>query len=92
MDKASVDKWDDYTAAKEAMFFHTDTAESPWIVVKANCKKRARLNAMRYVLHRIPYQEKDNAQIGAIDPLLVVRAGALYETDNAKLRSAIDHG
>ena len=92
MDKASVDKWDDYTAAKEAMFFHTDTAESPWIVVKSNCKKRARLNAMRYVLHRIPYQEKDNAQIGAIDPLLVVRAGALYETDNAKLRSAIDHG
>ena len=92
MDKASVDKWDDYTAAKEAMFFHTDTAESPWIVVKSNCKKRARLNAMRYVLHRIPYQEKDNAQIGAIDPLLVVRAGALYETDNSKLRSAIDHG
>ena len=92
MDKASVDKWDDYTAAKEAMFFHTDTAESPWIVVNCNFKKRARLNAMRYVLHRIPYQEKDNAQIGAIDPLLVVRAGALYETDNAKLRSAIDHG
>lgn len=92
MDKASVDKWDDYTAAKEAMFFHTDTAESPWIVVKSNCKKRARLNAMRYVLSRIPYQEKDNAQIGAIDPLLVVRAGALYETDNAKLRTAIDHG
>ena len=89
MDKASVDKWDDYTAAKEAMFFHTDTAESPWIVVKSNCKKRARLNAMRYVLHRIPYQEKDNAQIGAIDPLLVVRAGALYETDNVYAISAV---
>ena len=94
MDKASVDKWEDYTAAKEAMFFHTDTAESPWIVVKSNCKKRARLNAMRYVLHRVPYDEKDNAQIGAIDPLLVVRAGAMYETgfDPSHPRSAMDLG
>ena len=94
MDKASVDKWEDYTAAKEAMFFHTDTAESPWIVVKSNCKKRARLNAMRYVLHRVPYSEKDNAQIGAIDPLLVVRAGAMYETglDPSHPRSAMDLG
>lgn len=90
MDKASVDKWDDYTAAKEAMFFHTDTAESPWIVVKSNCKKRARLNAMRYVLHRVPYDEKDNAQIGAIDPLLVGRAGALYEMDEGSIRSAVN--
>lgn len=89
MDKASVDKWDDYTAAKEAMFFHTDTAESPWIVVKSNCKKRARLNAMRYVLHRVPYAEKDNAQIGAVDPLLVGRAGALYETDEMNLNSPL---
>ena len=89
MDKASVDKWDDYTAAKEAMFFHTDTAESPWIVVKSNCKKRARLNAMRYVLHRVPYAEKDNAQIGAVDPLLVGRAGALYETDEMNFNSPL---
>ena len=76
------------------MFFHTDTAESPWIVVKSNCKKRARLNAMRYVLHRVPYSEKDNAQIGAIDPLLVVRAGAMYETglDPSHPRSAMDLG
>lgn len=89
MDKASVDKWDDYTAAKEAMFFHTDTAESPWIVVKSNCKKRARLNAMRYVLHRVPYHEKDNAQIGAIDPLLVGRAGALYEVEEDVVRQSV---
>jgi polyphosphate kinase 2 len=53
IDLASLDKWDDYTKAKEAMFFHTDTAETPWTVIKSDCKKRARLNAMRYVLHKL---------------------------------------
>ncbi len=53
IDLASLDKWDDYTRAKEAMFFHTDTADSPWTVVKSDDKKRARLNAMRYVLHSL---------------------------------------
>jgi polyphosphate kinase 2 len=55
IDKASLDKWDEYTKAKEAMFFHTDTADAPWTVIKSDCKKRARLNAMRYVLHKLPY-------------------------------------
>jgi polyphosphate kinase 2 len=45
--------------AKEAMFFETDTADSPWTVIKSDCKKRARLNAMRYVLHKLPYANKD---------------------------------
>jgi hypothetical protein len=54
IDLASLDKWDDYTKAKEAMFFYTDTADAPWTVIKSDCKKRARLNAMRYVLHRCP--------------------------------------
>ncbi len=43
IDLASLDKWDDYTKAKEAMFFHTDTAEAPWTVVKSDCKKRFRI-------------------------------------------------
>ncbi|MBV7433833.1 polyphosphate kinase 2 [Cardiobacteriaceae bacterium TAE3-ERU3] len=90
IDKASLDKWDDYTEAKEAMFFHTDTAESPWIVVKSDCKKRARLNALRYLLHKLPYESKDEAQIGAIDPLLVGRAGALYEINEGKIKAAVD--
>ena len=64
IDKASLDKWDEYTAAKEAMFFHTDTAEAPWTVIKSDCKKRARLNAMRFVLHRLPYAKKDIALPG----------------------------
>src|SRR6516164_6364764 len=52
VDLASLDKWDAYTKAKEAMFAHTDTADAPWIVIRSDCKKRARLNAMRHVLNR----------------------------------------
>ena len=79
IDMASLDKWDDYTKAKEAMFFHTDTADAPWTVIKSNCKKRARLNAMRYVLHKLPYANKDTARIGNLDPLIVGRANVVYE-------------
>lgn len=79
IDLASLNKWDDYTKAKEAMFFHTDTADSPWTVIKSDCKKRARLNAMRYVLHKLPYANKDLAAIGSLDPLLVGRAHIVYE-------------
>nr|WP_294841271.1 polyphosphate kinase 2 [uncultured Methylotenera sp.] len=79
IDLASLDKWDDYTKAKEAMFFHTDTADSPWTVIKSDCKKRARLNAMRYVLHKLPYANKDIEAIGNLDPLLVGRAHIVYE-------------
>ena len=73
IDKASLDKWDDYTRAKEAMFLHTDTPDAPWTVIKSDCKKRARLNAMRYVLHRMPSGRKDLAIIGPVDPLIVGR-------------------
>ena len=74
IDMASLDKWDDYTRAKEAMFLHTDTSDSPWTVIKSDCKKRARLNAMRYLLLRLPYTNKDGTVIGTVDPLLVGRA------------------
>ena len=73
IDKASLDKWDDYTRAKEAMFLHTDTQDAPWTVIKSDCKKRARLNAMRYVLHRMPYARKDLRTLGPVDPLIVGR-------------------
>ena len=79
IDLASLDKWDDYTKAKEAMFFYTDTADAPWTVIKSNCKKRARLNAMRYVLHKLPYRGKDLQAIDALDPLIVGRANVVYE-------------
>lgn len=79
VDLASLDKWDDYTRAKEAMFFHTDTADAPWTVIKSDCKKRARLNAMRFVLHKMPYTNKDIERIGKLDPLIVGRAHVVYE-------------
>ncbi len=79
IDLASLDKWDDYTKAKEAMFFETDTADAPWTVIKSDCKKRARLNAMRYVLHKLPYTNKDLTNIGTLDTLLVGRAHVVYE-------------
>ena len=73
IDMASLDKWDDYTRAKEAMFLHCDTSDSPWTVIKSDCKKRARLNAMRYLLNRLPYAQRDAKTIGAVDPLIVGR-------------------
>jgi polyphosphate kinase len=82
VDQASLHKWDDYTAAKEAMFVHTDTAEAPWVIIKSDCKKRARLNAMRYTLHKMPYESKDIERIGLLDPLLVGRASQLLERNN----------
>jgi polyphosphate kinase 2 len=79
VDLASLDKWEQYTKAKEAMFFHTDTADAPWTVIKSDCKKRARLNAMRYILHKLPYSNKDLDRVGPLDPLLVGRASVVYE-------------
>ena len=85
VDLASLDKWDGYTRAKEAMFFHTDTADSPWTVVKSDDKKRARLNAIRYVLHAMPYKDKDAERIGPVDDLLVGRANIIHERDEHDL-------
>jgi polyphosphate kinase len=85
VDLASLDKWDDYTRAKEAMFLHCDTSDAPWTVVKSDCKKRARLNAMRYVLHRLPYTKKDSAAIGTVDTLLVGRASLVSSRNDDTL-------
>ncbi|TQC42605.1 polyphosphate kinase 2 [Rhodococcus sp. WS4] len=74
MDIASLDKWDAYTTAKEDMFRFTDTDISPWTVVKSNDKKRARINAMRYVLSLFDYESKDPDVVGTVDPLVVGRA------------------
>ncbi len=73
-DIESLDKWDEYTAAKEEMFTATDTDFAPWIVVKSNDKKRARLNAMRYMLNKFDYDGKDYKLVGEPDPLIVGRA------------------
>ncbi len=71
IDRQSLDKWDDYTEAKEAMFFYTDTADAPWTIVKSDDKKRARLNCMRHFLSSLDYPKKDHKVVGRPDPLLI---------------------
>jgi polyphosphate kinase 2 len=57
MDLMSREKWVDYSKAKDKMFEHCDTKESPWYVVNADNKKRARLNCISHLLSRIPYKD-----------------------------------
>jgi polyphosphate kinase 2 len=71
IDRQSLDKWDDYTEAKEAMFFYTDTADAPWTIVKSDDKKRARLECMKHFLASLPYPEKNDQVVGRLDPLIV---------------------
>jgi polyphosphate kinase len=83
MDLASLDKWGEYTAAKEAMFRHTDTVEAPWTVVKSNDKKRARVEAMRWVLSQFDYPGKDDDVVGVPDPQIVMPAKMAVEPSEA---------
>jgi len=86
IDIKSLDKWDEYTAAKEAMFFHTDTADAPWTVIKSDDKKRARINCIRHFLHSLDYPGKDLSVAHQPDPLLVERAArVLVEEDRGEL-------
>ena len=73
MDLESLDRLEAYTEAKEAMFLHTDTDHAPWISIRSNDKKRARLNAMRYFLSQFEYEGKDHEVVGTPDPLIVRR-------------------
>ena len=72
MDLASLDLWDEYTSAKENMYFYTHTADCPWTVIKSDDKKRARINAMRFLLSKHPYPNR-NAEVACPpDPEIVV--------------------
>jgi len=71
VDEAAVNKWDEYTRAKEAMFFYTDTADCPWHIVKSDDKKRARLNCMQHFLNTLNYPDKDRDVVVGQDPLVV---------------------
>ncbi|WP_427006345.1 polyphosphate kinase 2 [Pseudarthrobacter sp. H2] len=73
MDLASLDRWADYTEAKEATFLRTDTDHAPWITIKSNDKKRGRINAMRFFLNQFDYGDKDTSVVYEPDPLIVRR-------------------
>ena len=70
IDLASLDKWDGYTQAKEAMFFYTDTADAPWTVIKSDDKKRARVACMQHFLSNLPYPDKNAELVCGPDPLI----------------------
>jgi polyphosphate kinase 2 len=76
-DLASLDRWDEYTLAKEAMFGHTNVPYAPWTVVRSNDKKRGRVEAMRYVLSLFDYADKDHDVVGTPDPLIVGQPGVV---------------
>jgi polyphosphate kinase 2 len=83
IDLASLDKWDEYTQAKEAMFGYTDLPDAPWTVVKSNDKRRARLETMRSVLSLIPYADMDAGVAAPPDPLIVGPAPLLSGGEQA---------
>ncbi|WP_425049705.1 polyphosphate kinase 2 [Psychromarinibacter sp. S121] len=89
IDKASLDKWDDYTEAKEAMFFYTDTADAPWVIVKSNDKKRARLNCMQHFLASVDYPDKNEEIVGHPDPLIVGRAQHVVQNSEHVLSNSL---
>jgi polyphosphate kinase 2 len=89
IDRASLDKWDDYTEAKEAMFFYTDTADAPWTVVRSNDKKRARLNCMRHFLSTLNYPNKDLDVIGQPDPNIILQVQNTVHEANHILASSL---
>ncbi|MCP4385701.1 MAG: polyphosphate kinase 2 [Hyphomicrobiales bacterium] len=93
IDRESLDKWDGYTEAKEAMFFYTDTADAPWTVVKSNDKKRARLNCMKHFLASLPYTGKDPHVAHAPDPLIVGSSADVLRRNEHILGSSLhpDH-
>ena len=89
IDRASLDKWDDYTEAKEAMFFYTDTADAPWTVIRSNDKKRARLNCMKHFLSCLDYPDKDPEIATPPDPNIVLHADSVVHSSNHILGASL---
>ena len=89
IDKASLGKWDDYTEAKEAMFFYTDTADAPWTIIKSNDKKRARLECMAHFLNAVDYPGKDPKLVKPYDPLLVGRGEQVVHSSEHVLGASL---
>ena len=89
IDKASLNKWEDYTEAKEAMLFYTDTADAPWTIIKSDDKKRARLNCMRHFLSSLDYPGKDHTIAKAPDLQIVGRADHVLHQNDQILATAL---
>jgi len=84
-----MDRWDDYTEAKEAMFFYTDKADAPWTVIRSNDKKRARLNCMRHFLSQLDYPDKNLNVATAPDPNIVLHANHVVQNADHILATSV---
>jgi polyphosphate kinase 2 len=84
VDKQSLSRWDDYSHAIANMFQHTDSKHAPWIVIRSDDKKRARLNCMRYVLDQIPYDKKNEKIAVPPDPMIIGPAKKMYSSFKAE--------
>lgn len=67
MDIAALNKWDDYTEKRDAMLEKTHEKETPWTIVRANDKRRARINVIRHMLQSLDYDGKDKSAIDEVD-------------------------
>lgn len=81
IDQVSLNKWGEYTEAKEAMFFYTDTADAPWTIIKSDDKKRARLNCMQHFLKNLDYPDKNKHVLHGPDPLIVGTPSQVIQKD-----------
>ena len=79
VDLASYHRWNEYTEAKEAMFYHTHTDTAPWYVIKSDDKMRARINSIRHVLNLLPYHGKDTNVVYAADPWIIASADEVFD-------------
>ena len=82
IDMASLERWDDYSKAKDNMMFHTHTNDAPWTIIRSDDKKRGRVNCMRHFLSTLDYPGKNDRVVGKPDPLIVGTPKNLYNDDN----------
>lgn len=82
IDMASLERWDDYSKAKDDMMFHTHTNDAPWTIIRSDDKKRGRINCMRHFLSTLDYPGKDDRVVGKADPLIVGSPKTLYNDNN----------
>ncbi len=81
LDAFADEKWDDYTKARDSMFLYTSTKESPWQIIRSDEKKRARLAAIRTVLEKLPYPDKDPAIACPPDPSIAGTVDEMFQLE-----------
>lgn len=81
VDMASLSRWHDYSKAKDAMMFNTDTKDAPWTEIRSDDKPRGRVNCLRHFLNHLDYPGKDHEVVGSPDPLIVGSPKDVYQGD-----------